>query len=69
MTLVGILYDASGGLALFEERIGSEITAFSMKIGDPVVSGKLLRIEDGKAIFLLREANFSYTVIKELNVN
>jgi uncharacterized protein YgiM (DUF1202 family) len=69
MTLVGILYDASGGLALFEEKVGNETTAFSMKVGDAVVSGSLLRIEDGRAVFLLREANFSYTVVKELNVN
>jgi len=69
LTLVGILYDPQDGLALFEERRNNEIIAFSMKIGDPVVSGKLLRIESNKVVFLLREATFSYTVEMELNFN
>jgi hypothetical protein len=69
ITLVGILYDSNAAFALFEERVGNEITSFSMKIGDPVVSGKLLRIEASKVVFLMRESTFSYTVEKELNVN
>jgi len=69
ITLVGILYDDTDALALFEERNGSDITSFTMKIGDPVFSGKLLRIEPSKVVFLLRESTFSYTVEKELNVN
>ncbi|MCL1945630.1 MAG: hypothetical protein FWF51_00555 [Chitinivibrionia bacterium] len=69
VTLVGILYDDKDALALFEERVGTDITSFTMRIGDPVVSGKLLRIEPNKVVFLLRESTFSYTVEKELNVN
>jgi uncharacterized protein YgiM (DUF1202 family) len=69
ITLVGILYDTDDAIALFEERSGNSISSFSMKIGDPVVSGKLLRIDASKVIFLMRESTFSYTVEKELNVN
>jgi hypothetical protein len=69
ITLVGILYDAQDAIALFEEKKGSEIVAFSMKIGDPVISGKLLKIEPNKVVFLLRESSFSYVIEKELNIN
>lgn len=69
ITLVGILYDSDDAIALFEEKKNNVITSFSMKIGDPVVSGKLLRIDPNKVIFLMRESNFSYTVEKELNIN
>lgn len=67
--LVGILYDAEDAIALFEERRDKEIISFAMKVGDPVVSGKLLKIEQNRVVFLLRETDFSYTVEKELNVN
>ena len=67
ISLVGVLFDSRNSVALFEERRNNEITAFSMRVGDPVVSGKLLRIEANKVIFLLREATFSYTIEMELN--
>jgi len=69
MKLVGILYDKNDAIALFEETKGAITTSFSMKVGDPIVSGKLLRIEPDKVVFLIREATFSYTVEKELNFN
>jgi len=75
ITLVGILYDSQDAIALLEEERMNEQTrrketfSFSLKIGDPIFSGKLLKIEPNKAVFLMREATFSYTVEKELIVN
>ncbi|MDR0303425.1 MAG: hypothetical protein LBH98_01460, partial [Chitinispirillales bacterium] len=70
ITLVGILYDVYDAIALFEEKKDNNtIISFSMKVGDPVVSGKLLRIEPNKVVFLMRESTFSYTVEKELITN
>lgn len=75
ITLVGILYDSQDAIASFEEERTNEQTrkketiSFSMKVGDPIFSGKLLKIEPTKVVFLMREATFSYTVEKELTIN
>lgn len=66
INLVGIIYDPQQGLALFEEIVDGEIVSFSMRVGEKVENGKLLRIYERKVVFLMQESDISYTVEKEL---
>ena len=69
VNIVGIIYSSdptASRFALVEESIDGAATTFTLKEGDAVENGRLLRIEAEKVIFLLREADVSYTVDKKL---
>ncbi len=66
MNLVGLIYDPTAGIALFEELVNGEMVSFSMKANEKVENGKLLRIYEQKVVFLMWESDISYTVEKEL---
>ena len=69
MKLVGIMYDPADGIALFEEDVNGESVSFAMKVGEKVKNGKLLHIYENRVVFLMWEADVTYTVEKELVVN
>lgn len=67
LALIGVIYsDAPGAqnFALFEEKVKGKSTTFSLKEGEPIEDGKLLHIEENRVVFLMREADFTYTVEK-----
>ncbi|ERP30907.1 hypothetical protein CALK_2218 [Chitinivibrio alkaliphilus ACht1] len=68
MTLVGVIYggDRNTNFALFEEKIGSDVTTFSLKHNDPIENGRVLRVKEKSVVFLMEDAGFSYVVEKEL---
>lgn len=67
LTLIGVIYSNAAGaqnFALFEEKLKSGTTTFSLKEGEAIEDGKLLHIEENRVVFLMREADFTYTVEK-----
>lgn len=69
LSLIGVIFsDAKGAqnYALFEERVKGGSTTFSLKEGEPIENGRLLHIEENRVVFLMREADFTYTVEKIL---
>lgn len=67
LTLIGVIYSKAKGaqnFALFEEKLKSGTTTFSLKEGEAIEDGKLLHIEENRVVFLMREADFTYTVEK-----
>lgn len=67
LSLVGVIYSNAPGaqnFALFEEKIKGNTTTFSLKEGEAIEDGKLLHIEENRVVFLMREADFTYTVEK-----
>jgi uncharacterized protein YgiM (DUF1202 family) len=65
LTLVGILYDQSDRIALFETSKGRE-KALALRENDPVQNGYVLRIQPDKVLFLLNELGISRTYALKL---
>ncbi len=68
LTLVGVIYDPRDGIALFDEVVNGKTLSFSMRVGEKVENGKLLKIYERKVVFLMQESDFTYTIEKELLV-
>jgi hypothetical protein len=57
--LVGILYDNNERIALLEDQIQGGV-AYALREGDPVVKGKLIKIQRDRVVFLLNEFGASH---------
>jgi len=68
LSLVGVIYDPRDGIALFDELVDGKNISFSMRVGETVENGKLLKIYERKVVFLMQESDFTYTIEKELLV-
>ncbi len=67
LRLVGILYDQTDRIALFEAPNGSgHEKAFALRENDPVQNGYVLRIQPDKVLFLLNELGISRTYALKL---
>jgi hypothetical protein len=63
LKLMGILYDETDRIALFEDPSGK---AYAMRENDPVKNGYLFRIQPDKALFIINELGISRTYALKL---
>jgi hypothetical protein len=65
LVLVGVLYDQTDRIALFEDELFKE-KSYSMRESDPVSNGTLWRITPGSAVFLITELGITRAYTLEM---
>jgi hypothetical protein len=68
LRLVGVLEDSRERIALLEDFRNSN-RAFALRTNDPVESGKVLRIQRDRVVFLIRDFDVSRSFTLNLNAN